>query len=731
MSNFIFTNVGDNMMFEEFQDPINNILKNMEIETSIKLMKPPSSDLGEFCINVNQFARKTYPIDLSNDLLPELQKIKGIEQVSISTLGNPKKPIVFLNFKLETKVKLQILSSKLEDVLTKVHTPTYAYLDTNKGKPIIVEHTSANPISPIHVGNLRNSILGDTYARILSRSGHDVFIHYYVNDVGLQIGFVVVGYEIAVHQLSMEPDLKIDLWTGQIYAIMNCFYTIQKLKQSSVNRGVNIDINYQITDDEKDLMLDSLDTEVSTLIFKNPKVEDMEKLSPSEKQEIKKNKLQIKKLKEEINDIINYQDVFRDLKSRFPELFNALFNNVSEIDLQAKVADYLYKYEHNLDESITKLFREVVDLVLRAFEKTLLTYNIEFDSFDYESDVTWSGLPNKLIDQLAKHENAQVDGQSVRYTYPKASMDNFINNSTLNKSSLPIKGQISDLQLRRSDGTALYAAKDIAYSIQKFEKRTPYKIFNVISTEQTLPQYQMLLPLYELGYEEYASNLHHFAYENVDLLGAVMSGRLAKYITADDYYKESFKRAKSAKEKADKERGVPPASTEEEEELEYESIQAVTLASTRFPLIETSPTKRIELDINRELDFKRNSGPFVQYAHARCNSLIDRVTTQKKITINKNVDFELISDSFIIEIILHLEDIENQIMLAVNDRDPSKIASWVFQLAQYFMKFYENYSVMNAETTELLQARLLVVSAIKIGIANGLDMLGLPAASKL
>ena len=310
-------------------------------------------------------------------------------------------------------------------------------------------------------------------------------------------------------------------------------------------------------------------------------------------------------------------------------------------------------------------------------------------------------------------------------------MDNFINNSTLNKSSLPIKGQISDLQLRRSDGTALYAAKDIAYSIQKFEKRTPYKIFNVISTEQTLPQYQMLLPLYELGYEEYASNLHHFAYENVDLLGAVMSGRLAKYITADDYYKESFKRAKSAKEKADKERGVPPASTEEEEELEYESIQAVTLASTRFPLIETSPTKRIELDINRELDFKRNSGPFVQYAHARCNSLIDRVTTQKKITINKNVDFELISDSFIIEIILHLEDIENQIMLAVNDRDPSKIASWVFQLAQYFMKFYENYSVMNAETTELLQARLLVVSAIKIGIATGLDMLGLPAASKL
>ena len=98
MSNFIFTNVRDNMMFEEFQDPINNILKNMEIVTSIKLMKPPSSDLGEFCINVNQFARKTNPIDLSNDLLPELQKIKGIKQVSTSTLGNPKKPIVFLNF---------------------------------------------------------------------------------------------------------------------------------------------------------------------------------------------------------------------------------------------------------------------------------------------------------------------------------------------------------------------------------------------------------------------------------------------------------------------------------------------------------------------------------------------------------------------------------------------------------------------------------------------------------
>ncbi len=74
--------------------------------------------------------------------------------------------------------------------------------------------------------------MGDTFARILSRSGHDVFIHYYVNDVGLQIGFVVVGYEIAVHQLSMEPDLsKIDLWTGQIWnAIMNYFLHNSKAK---------------------------------------------------------------------------------------------------------------------------------------------------------------------------------------------------------------------------------------------------------------------------------------------------------------------------------------------------------------------------------------------------------------------------------------------------------------------------------------------------------------------
>ena len=94
MSNFIFTNVGDNMMFEEFQDPINNILKNMEIETSIKLMKPPSSDLGEFCINVNQFARK---LILSIYLMTYYQNFKNKRYRTSEHihLRNPKKPIVF------------------------------------------------------------------------------------------------------------------------------------------------------------------------------------------------------------------------------------------------------------------------------------------------------------------------------------------------------------------------------------------------------------------------------------------------------------------------------------------------------------------------------------------------------------------------------------------------------------------------------------------------------------
>ncbi|MHA2503870.1 MAG: arginine--tRNA ligase domain-containing protein [Candidatus Kariarchaeaceae archaeon] len=716
-------------VFEEFQNSVNEVLSQNKYRP-ITLLQPPNPELGDFCFVINQIAGKEDPQTVAKALQTVMVGIDGIDGTNISTIGSKKKTTVFLNFVLEEGKRAKIYAERINQVLSKVNQDSYGNLDIFEGKSIIVEHTSANPISPLHVGNLRNSVQGDTFARILKHAGYDVHVHYYVNDVGLQIGFVVVGYEI-IKEKGIYPPIKIDLFTGQIYAIMNCFFNIQKLKTAAKNRGVSVKDNYQFIEEELDLIKRPIEKELETVSNEIEALENVEKLEKNQKIRLKEAKMERNKLSDELSDIEKYSETYHDLESRFGDIFAVLKNGVESIDLQVKVTEYLKAYETNSDKETTALFREVVNWVLSAFEWTLHRYNIDFDQFDFESDVTWSGRPNEVIDQLSNSSNSKTDGQAVRYQYPTEAMQSFMKEVGWTKKDLPIRGQVPDLQLRRSDGTALYAAKDIAYSLVKFEDKQPERIYNVISMEQSLPQFQMLLPLHELGYTNFAVNLRHYAYDNVDLRGRTMSGRLAKYITADEYYDESYIRARMAKRSADQERGLSLPTTSKEWDEEHQILRAVTLASTRFPLIETNPKKRIELDLDRELDFKRNAGPFVQYAHARTNSLLEKAALEKGWVTGGRIDVNTIANHDTVQILDHLDRIDKQILTAVEDEDPSKISSWVFELAQMFMKFYEKFPVIAANNESTGKARLEIVGAIRKGLALGLGILGITAAERL
>ena len=311
----------------------------------------------------------------------------------------------------------------------------------------------------------------------------------------------------------------------------------------------------------------------------------------------------------------------------------------------------------------------------------------------------------------------------MRLSYPKKAITKLLDLTGLKKNDIPIKGEIPDLQLRRSNGTALYAAKDIAYSIFKFENRNPDIIYNVISTEQTLPQFQLLLPLVELGHVDYASHLKHYAYELVDLAGRPMSGRMATYVTADAYYDETFIRARMAKRVADKKRDMGLPSNQQQWNEENEILQAVTLASTRYPLVDKSPNRRIVLDIDQELDFKQNPGPFILYAHARCCGILRK----SDVEVRDEINIELLVDDFTVPLVQHLASLNEMIIQSRKNLDPSVIATWCFQLAQQFMKFYEKYPVLKAVEPEVQHARLYLINAIKRGLHTGLAILGIPS----
>lgn len=715
-------------MFDEFLDPIHKILTDQGIQNKVRLLKPPSVELGDFSLVVNQLGSKD-PGALAEVLRDPLSELDGIESVEIFEKTG-KRSIYYLNFRVAETKKQEIQQQSISAGINEVFAENYGMYDLFAGKTAIVEHTSANPISPIHVGNLRNSVQGDTFARILKAAGYTVFRHFYVNDVGLQIGIVVVGYKL-VKELNLKPPIKIDLWSGQIYAIMNCIYTIQKLKSASIERGVKVSKGYVLTKTDIKRMKTVIKDSLSPITQEIEEIQSVEKPSKQEQQRLKQLRIETNRLSSEISDIEKYAKTFSDLQQRFPDLFKTLLDEVGKINLQDEVAIYLKKYETNQDQEVTGLFREIVEWVLSAFSWTLQRFNITFDQFDFESAVSWSGLPTQIIEELSTKENASVDGEAVRYSYPSASITEYCKAVGISKKELPIKGQIPELQLRRSDGTALYAAKDIAYSITKFKDRKADIVYNVISAEQSLPQFQMLLPLHELGMTQYAANLKHFSYELVELLGRTMSGRLAKYITADDYFDETYIRARMAKRQADAERSISLPTQDTQWQEEHEILTAVTLASTRFPLIETAPTKRIELDLDRELDFRRNAGPFVQYAHARANSLIERVYTARNLQPRTDIDVALVTNDETTDLITHLLDLKNKVSLAVEKQDPSQIANWTFQLAQLFMKYYEKFPVLKEENEDLSAGRLTIVYCMKIGLETGLNILGIPPADRL
>jgi arginyl-tRNA synthetase len=727
-------------MKEYIETLINEHLPKIGIDKKINLqpISEQLSHLGDYCFIINSLTQSNHE-EYAKSLGNKIQKLGEIDKVELVIKEGKKAKTYFLNLFLTSGVKSEYNSNLIESTIKMVHSADYGKITDLMGESIVVEHTSANPIAPIHVGNLRNSIQGDTFKRILEYGGAKVYVHFLVNDGGLQIGFTVIGFEI-LKKNGIKPDIKFDLWIGRVYAIMNLFYNTQIIKQNLPNQKLKSNSIYKIT--KKDIHQLNSNIENKLIEIYN-QIENLKKTinkASADKNIVKKINSEINQLKrsesKELEKVENMKKLYNSynvLKSRFPDIFKILETNVSKIDLKELTTEYIYKYENNLDENISSLFREMAEWCIICFQATLKQYNIEFDSFDFESDVSWSKQPQQFVEKLSKFDNVENVGEkAMRFNYTDDKLNEFYKFCNINKPHIPIKGKIPDLQLTRSDGTVLYPAKDIAYSVTKFEKRKANRVYNVIGSEQTSPQFQLLLPLYQLGYKEYAKNLFHFSYEIVQLVGRKMSGRLASYITADEFYTETLLRARMAKRVADAHRGVPTPKSDDEWDKENRILHAVTLASSRFPLIENSPRKKIELDLDRELDFKQNTGPFVQYAHARANGIKKKIMQEIGIQFTIDGSYYLLAlDELTVNIIKHLEAIQNTVRKSINTQDPSKIADWVFKLAQYFMKFYDEHPILNEPNHELQQVRLNLVETIRVAIAKGLEILGIPAAEEL
>jgi len=183
---------------------------------------------ADACVQWAQFAskRKMNPAAVAAEVAAEFQSAIEARRER-GTIVACEATGVYLNLKLNRPMVFEAVMKSVAR-----QGATFGHTDAAKGKRVIIEHTSSNPNAPLHIGNLRNVMIGAHLGRLMKACGHNVQEAFYVNDLGAQIGLTALAYSRVYDKL--EPFLKIDHWIGAMYAVMN---TCQELQQVGVNPG--------------------------------------------------------------------------------------------------------------------------------------------------------------------------------------------------------------------------------------------------------------------------------------------------------------------------------------------------------------------------------------------------------------------------------------------------------------------------------------------------------------
>jgi arginyl-tRNA synthetase len=533
---------------------------------------PPLSDGGAHADFATTVAfelakeRKRSPVQVASELASQLKADPELAGIAVVTKGP------YINFHtgkeyLATSLRAAIIAG-------------YGSLPKNFER-IVLEHTSANPNGPLHVGHIRNTIIGDSLARLFRKAGFRVEVQYYVNDMGRQIAIVVWGFShLDRERLDGE---KGDHHVARVY----------------------IEANREL---EKD---------------------------PG---------------------------------------------------ITAGIDAFMQQVESG-DPKTVQAFRRVVNECLEGFRDTLSRLNTRHDRFVWESDFIRNGDTERVLARLQRMEECHQDG--------KLWLD------------LSGTGFEKEYVLRRSDGTTVYAARDLAYHIWK--GRNFDRMIDVLGSDHKLIGGQLSATLRLIG--EKAPEIVYF--EFVSLPEGSMSTRAGKFISADELIDEVTLRAYDE---------VSSRRDDLDEEARKAIARSVALAAIRYDIVKISPDKSTVFDWKEALDFERQSGPYIQYAHARACSILEKAGEFAP-SFGPAMESE-------IALAKHIAKFPWVIHNAVKDLKPHLVATYARELADLFSVFYQFEPVLKSEG-ETRQSRLTLVLATKNTLAEALSTLGIDALATM
>lgn len=354
--------------------------------------------------------------------------------------------------------------------------------------------------------------------------------------------------------------------------------------------------------------------------------------------------------------------------------------------------EMLRKWEDG-DAEVNALWKKMNQWVYDGFDITYRNMGVSFDKLYYESDTYLIGK-----DKVLKHENDQAfsrkeDG-SIWIDLESEALDSKL--------------------LLRSDGTSVYITQDIGTAIIREEEFHCEKYYYVVGNEQDYHFKVLSLVLQKMGYD-WAKGIEHLSYGMVDLPSGKMKSREGTVVDADDLMKEM----RDTAEQISIELGKLSELSEDEKDKHFWSIG---LAALKYFILKVDPKKRMLFDPKESIDFNGNTGPFIQYTHARIKSIL------RKVNLKLGGDFKL-SDKLIkedFELIQYMHEFPEVLKESAENKSPALIANYTYELVKLFNHYYQNIpSIVKEDDKEVQESRLSICYKTSEIINNSMNLLGI------
>jgi len=365
-------------------------------------------------------------------------------------------------------------------------------------------------------------------------------------------------------------------------------------------------------------------------------------------------------------------------------------------ELEDEARQWFVKMEAG-DEEALALWQRFVDISLAEFKRIYELLGVEFDSYAGES--FYNDKMDRIVNELKEKQLLEEDDGAALVR-----LDDY---------------NMSPALILKKDGSSLYHTRDITAAIYRQETYNFEKAIYVTDYAQNLHFQQWFKIIELMGYDWY-DRLHHVAFGRVSIEGMSLSTRKGNVLKLEDVLKQAIAKTKGIMEERN-----PNLSDMDE------VARAVGVGAIVFNDLSANRIKDIAFNWEDALNFEGETGPYVQYTHARASSILRKAQAAEQGTeASTAIDYSNLTDDYSVNLIKELALFAERIEAAMNKLEPSMISRYAIDVAQAFNQFYHHNPILNAEPT-IRAARLALTEATKITLRNALYLVGITAPEEM